>query len=111
MTAEEPTIDDLLAELNAGRTVTGGSPLHGVMHRAAQQALRITAELNGSYHEEAEVRALLSRLTGAPIDDSVTLFPPFHTDFGRTRGSAATSSSTWASSSRIRAASPSPTVR
>ena len=83
MTAEEPTIDDLLAELNAGRTVTGGSPLHGVMHRAAQQALRITAELNGSYHDEAEVRALLSQLTGTPIDDSVTLFPPFHTDFGR----------------------------
>lgn len=79
----EPTIDDLVAELQAGRTVPGGSPLHRVMHAAAQNALRITAELNGSYHDEAGVRTLLSELTGTAIDDSVVLFPPFHTDFGR----------------------------
>lgn len=81
--ASSATVEDLLAEINAGRTVVGGSALHRVMHRAAQDALRITAELNGSYHDEAGVRALLGQLTGAPIDDSVTLFPPFHTDFGR----------------------------
>ncbi len=79
----ELTIDDLLAELRAGRIIPSGSPLFGVMHRAAQLALRITAELNGSYHDEAGVRALLARLTGEPVDDTVTLFPPFHTDFGR----------------------------
>lgn len=79
----QPTVDDLVAELNAGRTITGGSPLHRVMLDASQDALRITAELNGGYHDEAGVRALLSRLTGKTIDDSVTLFPPFHTDFGR----------------------------
>jgi acetyltransferase-like isoleucine patch superfamily enzyme len=81
--SEQPTVDDLVAELNAGRTIAGGSPLHKVMLRASQDALRITAELNGGYHDEAGVRALLSRLTGRTIDDSVTLFPPFHTDFGR----------------------------
>ena len=82
---DEPdaTIEALLAELRAGRTIPGGSPLHAVMHRAAQDALRITAELNGSYHDEAGVRALLAHLTGTPIHDSVVLFPPFHTDFGR----------------------------
>lgn len=78
-----PTIDELLTELRAGRTITGGSPLHRVMHAAAQEALRITAELNGSYHDEPGVRALLSELTGTAIDESVVLFPPFHTDFGR----------------------------
>lgn len=77
------TIDDLLTELRAGRTIPSGSPLFGVMHRAAQRALRITAELNGSYHDEAEVRALLAQLTGEPVDETVTVFPPFHTDFGR----------------------------
>ncbi|MFT3834794.1 MAG: DapH/DapD/GlmU-related protein [Micropruina sp.] len=82
MTAEL-TIDDLLVELRAGRTIPSGSPLLAVMHRAAQDALRITAELNGSYHDEAEVRALIARLTGVPVDDTVTVFPPFHTDFGR----------------------------
>jgi acetyltransferase-like isoleucine patch superfamily enzyme len=29
------------------------------------------------------VRALLGRLTGRPIDDSVTVFPPFHSEFGK----------------------------
>lgn len=81
--ANSPTVEDLLAEFNAGRTVVGGSAVHQVMHRAAQEALRVTAELNGSYHDEAGVRALLAQLIGKPVDDSVALFPPFHTDFGR----------------------------
>ncbi len=79
----EPTIDDLLTELDAGRTIPGGSPLHRVMHAAAQEALRITADLNGSYHGESEVRGFLSHLTGSHIDASVVLFPPFYADFGR----------------------------
>ena len=44
---------------------------------------QITAELNSGYHDPGEVRALLGRLTGRPVDDSVTLFPPFHTEFGK----------------------------
>lgn len=74
---------ELLEELNAGRTITGASPLHGVMHRYSQEALRITGELNGGYHEAEEVRELLARLIGKPVDDSVTLFPPFNADFGK----------------------------
>lgn len=77
------TLEDLLAELDAGHTITGDSPLHAVMHETSQRALRITAELNGSYHQPARVRELLAELTGKPVDDSVSLFPPFHSDFGR----------------------------
>ncbi|QHC56859.1 sugar O-acetyltransferase [Rathayibacter tanaceti] len=53
------------------------------MHATSQEALRIAGELNGGYREPAEVRALLVRLTGRPVDESVTLFPPFTADFGR----------------------------
>ena len=42
---------DLLKALDAGETITGGSPLHEVMHRTSQEALCITAVINGSYHE------------------------------------------------------------
>ncbi|GAA1863370.1 sugar O-acetyltransferase [Paeniglutamicibacter psychrophenolicus] len=76
-------LNDLIAQLNAGRTITGDSPLHGIMHRVSQEALRITGELNGGYHEPARVRELLAQLTGKPVDESVTLFPPFNADFGR----------------------------
>src|SRR6476659_1042084 len=76
-------LDDLLTALDAGETITGNSPLHEVMHRTSQNALRITGELNGGYHEPAEVRELLAQLTGKSVDESVTLFPPFYADFGR----------------------------
>jgi acetyltransferase-like isoleucine patch superfamily enzyme len=76
-------LDDLLEVLNAGGTIAGDSPLHEVMHRVSQDALRITGELNGGYHEPARVRQLLTQLTGKPVDESVTVFPPFHSDFGK----------------------------
>ncbi|WP_458115992.1 DapH/DapD/GlmU-related protein [Arthrobacter sp. D2-10] len=76
-------LHDLLDALNRGETITGNSPFHEVMHRTSQEALRITAELNGSYHEPARVRELLSQLTGRPIADSTTVFPPFYSDFGK----------------------------
>lgn len=76
-------LDDLLTALNAGETITGGSPLHSVMHRASQDALRVTAELNGSYHEPARVLELLAQLTGKPVLETVALFPPFYSDFGK----------------------------
>ncbi len=76
-------LDDLLRALNAGEIITGNSPLHRVMHDVSQEALRITAELNGSYHEPKGVRALLSALTGRPVAAGVTVFPPFSSDFGK----------------------------
>ena len=76
-------LDDLLEALNAGDTITGDSPLHEVMHRVSQDALRITGELNGGYQEPARIRELLTQLTGKPVDESVTVFPPFYSDFGK----------------------------
>ena len=76
-------LQDLLDALNAGETITGGSPLHEVMHRVSQDALRVTAELNGGYQEPERVRALLAELTGSPIADTVAVFPPLYSDFGK----------------------------
>ena len=76
-------LDDLLAELDAGRTIPGGSPLHAVMHRTSQEALRIAGELNGAYRSPERVRELLAELTGKPVHESVNLFPPFTADFGK----------------------------
>jgi acetyltransferase-like isoleucine patch superfamily enzyme len=53
------------------------------MHGAAQAALRIIADLNNGYHTPEEVRARLSLLTGKKIDESVTVFPPFYSEFGK----------------------------
>lgn len=76
-------LDDLLTSLNSGQTITGDSPLHAVMHQTSQEALRVTGELNGSYHPPEEVRELLAQLTGKAVNETVTLFPPFYSDFGK----------------------------
>lgn len=76
-------LETFLNALNSGATVKAGDAVHQFMHRVSQEALQITAEINGSYHEPAELRALFSRLIGKPVDDSFNLFPPFHTDCGK----------------------------
>ena len=76
-------INDLLAHLNRGEAVEGGSKLHRVMIDASQEALKLTAELNGQYHTPEEVRELFSLLIGKPVDATAGMFPPFYTDFGK----------------------------
>ncbi|WP_404286000.1 DapH/DapD/GlmU-related protein [Glutamicibacter arilaitensis] len=76
-------LEELLAALNAGQSIIGGSEHHLAMHAASQEALRIAAELNGSYHTPAEVRELISELTGTKVPETFALFPPFTADFGK----------------------------
>ena len=66
-----------------GEYIEGGSPAHIFMTDAAREAPRITAEMNSGYRSAEELRALFSRLTGQPTDESFGLFPPFYTDFGK----------------------------
>lgn len=76
-------INDLLEHLNQGKMVEAGSQLHLVMIDAAQEALKITAELNGPYHTPEVVRELFAQLIGKPVDPSFAMFPPFYTDCGK----------------------------
>ena len=57
--------------------------IYELLNRASDEARRITFELNGSYHSMEEIRALLSRLFGRDVDDTLRVFPPFYTDFGK----------------------------
>lgn len=72
-----------LDHMNSGKTIKGGSEAHLCMCALSQEALQRTAELNGAYHTPEEVRRIFSTLTGRPVDDTFTLFPPFHTDCGK----------------------------
>ena len=72
-----------LDHMNRGKTIKGGSEAHLCMCALSQEALQRTAELNGAYHTPEEVRRIFSALTGRPVDDTFTLFPPFHTDCGK----------------------------
>src|SRR5215204_5861612 len=76
-------LQDFLDHVNRGGPIEGGSKHHRFMHSAAQDALRTVARINTGYRTPEEVRELLADLTGKPVDASVAVFPPFHSEFGK----------------------------
>ena len=76
-------LQEFLAHVREGHVIEAGSEHHTFMHTAAQQALRVVADLNCGYHTAVEVRQLLAQLTGSAVDASVTVFPPFYSEFGK----------------------------
>lgn len=53
------------------------------MHSMAEDARKVTTEINSIYHSAEELRDLMSRLVGYHLDDGFRLFPPIYTDFGK----------------------------
>ena len=56
------TIDQFRERMASDEPIVGGSDLHRKFHQYSQEALRITAEINGLYHTPEELRKLLSEL-------------------------------------------------
>lgn len=76
-------MQEFLDYLRQGKCVAGGSDLHELMHQLAQEAMRITATLNNRCHEQEEIRRLFSKLTGRPVPETFSMFPPFYTECGK----------------------------
>jgi acetyltransferase-like isoleucine patch superfamily enzyme len=75
--------DEFMALAKSRDPIVGGTEAHTILVQYANEAMRITAELNGGYHEPGAVRKLFSRLTSKDIPESFFMFPPFYTDFGK----------------------------
>ena len=67
----------------SGLPIEGGSEVHMMFHKFSQEALQITAEINGSYHTPEELRRLLSELWAIDVSESFGMFPLFYTDCGK----------------------------
>lgn len=76
-------LDIFLEHMSRRDRISSGSEMFTFMVGLSQEALRICAELNGAYHGPEEIRALMARLIGKPVDESFAMFPPFYTDFGK----------------------------
>lgn len=76
-------LEEFLNCLNSGMPVIGGSDVHQFMHGVSQDALKITSELNNTYHTPEEICIIMGKLTGKQVDKSFRLFPPFYTDCGK----------------------------
>lgn len=76
-------VERFLEIMDSGQRVIAGSEVHQYMTKLAHDAMKITAELNGSYHEPEEIHQIMEDLTGRTVGDGFGLFPPFHTDCGK----------------------------
>lgn len=76
-------LSEFIDHLSNGNPVYEGTEMHKYMCELSNEAMRITCELNGRYHDPGEVRVLFSRLTGRAVDQSFCMFPPFYTDCGK----------------------------
>jgi acetyltransferase-like isoleucine patch superfamily enzyme len=76
-------LNEFLDPMNSGEVVTVGTETSRFMREAAQEALRITANLNAVYHTPEEIVEIMSELTGRKIHETFQLFPPFYADCGK----------------------------
>lgn len=76
-------LQEFLDYVNQGKRVVNGSEAHQFMIAAAVEAMKLTTQLNSSFHNLREIQELFSQIIGKPVDETFSLFPPFYTDFGK----------------------------
>lgn len=76
-------LQEFLNYMNSGKEVISGSAIQQYMVYLAQEAIKVTVELNNQFHSPDAIRQLMSKLTNNTIDSSFSLFPPFYTDCGK----------------------------
>lgn len=69
--------------MDSGAEVIAKSETHLYMTYLSNEAMKITAELNNSYHTPEEIGALMEKLTDRPFPEGAYMFPPFYTDCGK----------------------------
>ena len=69
--------------MNSGKEVIAGSDVHQKMTELSNEAMKITSELNNSYHTPEEIKVLMEKLTGREFSEGAYMFPPFYTDCGK----------------------------
>ena len=56
------TIQEFRDYMASGKPVIGGGNVHMMFHQLSQEALKITAEINGKYHTPKQLHDLLEQL-------------------------------------------------
>lgn len=77
------TVEEFRNYMESGKPVVAGSDVHQAMHLFSQQAMRITAKINGVYNEPEKLHQLLSELWEIDLPKNFGMFPPFNTDCGK----------------------------
>lgn len=73
---------DIFDRMKAGIPVPMDDPEYSRIREAVNQTMKLSAQLNAATDTD-QVRHLLSQITGQALNDTITVFPPFYTNFGR----------------------------
>nr|WP_246082003.1 DapH/DapD/GlmU-related protein [Peptacetobacter hominis] len=76
-------LENFIEYMNSKKEIEAGSDIHKYMGYLAQEALKITVEMNSKYHTPEEVHELMEKLTGRKVGEGFAIFPPFYTDCGK----------------------------
>lgn len=77
-------MNDIIEKMRSGKRITETDSGFPRLCEEIENTRRLIGELNMGYHSPDEVRTLLERIWGQPLDNSVRMFPPFYTAFGKT---------------------------
>jgi len=73
---------DIFSRMRAGGLIPFSDPEYPKIFEAVSNTINLSVSLNTSANVE-EIRERLSEIIGQQIDESTTIFTPFHTNFGR----------------------------
>lgn len=76
-------LENFIEYMNSKKEIEAGSDIHKYMGYLAQEALKITVEMNSKYHTPEEVHELMEKLIGRKVGEGFAMFPPFYTDCGK----------------------------
>ncbi len=76
-------IEDVVEFINSHDDPVPTDEMNSLIMATCYQTHRLTMQLNNAYHDPAEIREILSEITGETVPDTLNMFPPFYTDFGR----------------------------
>lgn len=72
---------NIFERLHAGEAVPFNDPYYGQIHEGVSRTMKLLTELNAS-SDYRQMRHWLSQLIGKQVDESTTVFAPFHTNYG-----------------------------
>ncbi len=76
------TIGDIFSRLRAGGVIPFSDPEYPKIFEAVSNTINLSVALNASSNVN-QIRERLSTIIGQQIDESTTIFTPFHTNFGK----------------------------
>jgi acetyltransferase-like isoleucine patch superfamily enzyme len=78
----EVTRENIFSRLKAGETISSNDTEAYKMREASFTTKQLVVQMNNSSNPE-EIRDLLSRITNTKIDESTSVFTPFHINYGK----------------------------